>query len=186
MTGTDLLHSIAATLEAAGIPFMLTGSMAGAYHGAGRATMDIDLVIDPTRKQLDVLVERVLTAGLYISPEAAHEAFDRRSMFNVIDTSSGWKVDLILKKGRPFSEVEFERRVPVEYQGRLLSVATVEDVILAKLEWARLGGSARQLEDVAALLRIQGQVLDRAYLDRWVSDLGLGTQLSQAIAIKDN
>lgn len=142
-------------------------------------------MIDPTRKQLDGLVERVLTAGLYISPEAAHEAFDRRSMFNVIDASSGWKADLILKQGRPFSAVEFERRLPVEYQGRRLSVATVEDVILAKLEWASLGGSARQLEDVAALLRIQGQALDRTYLDRWVSDLGLGAHLRQAIALAD-
>ena len=48
---------MAAALEAAGVPFMLTGSMASAYHGAGRATMDIDLVIDPTRKQLEGLVE---------------------------------------------------------------------------------------------------------------------------------
>ncbi len=103
---------------------MLTGSMASAYHGAGRATMDIDLIIDPTRKQLDSLVESVLTAGMYVSASAAHEAFEHRSMFNVIDTTSGWKVDLILKKSRRFSEVEFERRVPVEYQGRQLCVAT--------------------------------------------------------------
>ncbi len=155
--------------------------MASAYHGAGRATMDIDLVIDPTRKQLEGLVERVLTAGLYVSAAAAREAFEHRSMFNVIDTSSGWKVDLILKKPRPFSELEFERRMPVEYEGRQLRVATVEDVIIAKLEWASLGGSARQIEDVAALLRVQGDAMDHAYLDRWVADLGLDVQRRQAM-----
>ena len=181
MTGTDLLHSIAATLEATGIPFMLTGSMASAYDGAGRATMDIDLIIDPTRKELDGLVKSVLTAGLYVSASAAHEAFEHRSMFNEIDRSSGWKVGLILKKPCLFSRVEFARRVPVEYQGRQLPVATVEDVIIAKLEWAKLGGSARQIEDVAALLRVQGDALDRSYLDRWVADLGLGVQFRQAM-----
>ena len=146
MTGIDLLHSISATLEAAGIPFMLTGSMASAYHGAGRATMDIDLVIDPTENQLKQLVE---------------------------------------KRARRFSQVEFERRVPVEYQGRQLPVATVEDVIIAKLEWARLGGSARQITDVAALLRVQGDAVDRAYLDRWVSELGLGAQFKQAMELAE-
>ena len=162
---------------------MLTGSMASAYHGAGRATMDIDLVIDPTRDQLDALVGSVVAAGLYVSPSAAYEAFQHRSMFNVVDTSSGWKVDLILRKPRPFSQEEFERRVPVEYQGRRLSVATVEDVILTKLEWAKLGGSARQIEDVAALLRVHADLLDRGYLDRWIAELDLGGQLRQAVAL---
>ncbi len=171
---------MAATLEATGIPFMLTGSMASAYHGAGRATMDIDLVIDPTEQQLRQLVDSVLTIGLYVSASAAAEAFTQRSMFNVIDTNSGWKVDLILKRARQFSQVEFERRIPVEYQGRHLRVATVEDVIIAKLEWAKLGGSARQIADVAALLQVQGDTLDRSYLDRWVAELGVGAQLVQA------
>lgn len=183
MTGTDLLRSISATLEAVGIPFMLTGSMAGAYHGAGRATMDIDLVIDPTEKQLKQLVESVLAAGLYVSASAADEAFAQRSMFNVIDTNSGWKVDLILKRARPFSQVEFERRVPVEYQGRRLRVATVEDVVIAKLEWARRGGSDRQIADAAALLRVQEGAMDRSYLDRWVSELGLGAEFLRAMKL---
>jgi len=32
----------------------------------------------------------------------------------VIDNETGWKVDLIVRKDRPFSEAEFERRVPVD------------------------------------------------------------------------
>ncbi|MDP3768887.1 MAG: hypothetical protein Q8S13_12800 [Dehalococcoidia bacterium] len=184
MKGADLLQSIAATLDAAGIPFMLTGSMASAYHGAGRATMDIDLVIDPTRTQLLAVVASVTEAGLYVSADAALEALDQRSMFNVVDTTTGWKVDLIIRKSRPFSQAEFERRVPIAYEGRRLCVATVEDVIVAKLEWARLGGSARQIEDVAALLKVHADELDRAYLDRWIAELGLAAQLQQALPLR--
>jgi hypothetical protein len=33
-------------------------------------------------------------------------------MFNVVDFATGWKVDLIIRKARPFSLKEFERRRP--------------------------------------------------------------------------
>ena len=46
-------------------------------------------------------------------------------------------------------------------------------MILSKLEWARLGASGRQIEDVRALLRIAGESVDRSYLERWVDQLGV-------------
>ena len=173
MSGTDLLRTVAGALDAARIPFMLTGSLAAAYHGAGRATLDVDLVIAPTADQLTALVESLVPAGLYLSAEAARDALTHESMFNVVDPASGWKADLIVRKSRPFSMAEFERRLPAELDGIRLWVATVEDLIIAKLEWAALGGSARQLEDVAALVRIAGGDLDGTYLDRWTAALGL-------------
>jgi hypothetical protein len=61
-----------------------------------------------------------------------------------------------------------------------LFVASPEDIIVAKLEWAKLGASHRQLEDVAAVLRVQGQALDMAYLQKWVSELGLSVEWERA------
>lgn len=87
-----------------------------------------------------------------------------------------------MRKSRPFSETEFRRRQPIDFLGIRLHVATVEDVIVSKLEWAKLGGSARQLEDVASLLRLQGEDLDREYITRWVSAMGLEAQWAVAIA----
>ena len=43
---------------------MLTGSVAVAFHGAGRATMDVDLVIDATRDQLRALVASLAALDL--------------------------------------------------------------------------------------------------------------------------
>jgi hypothetical protein len=37
--------TIARALNEAGIPFMLTGSLAAAYYGTPRATQDVDLII---------------------------------------------------------------------------------------------------------------------------------------------
>lgn len=180
MTGPAILQTVGRALDAAGIPFMLTGSFASAYHGAGRATMDVDFVIDPTFAQLRALIAGFPASTWYASIEAAFEAREQESQFNLIDLETGWKVDLIIRKSRPFSRVEFDRRAVIEFEGVRLAVATVEDVILTKLEWARLGGSARQLEDVAALLRIRAEDLDRPYLDRWIDELGIATQWEAA------
>jgi hypothetical protein len=47
------LLRLVAMLDAAGMPHMLTGSFASAFHGTPRATQDIDFVIDATRVALD-------------------------------------------------------------------------------------------------------------------------------------
>ena len=65
----------------------------------------------------------------YVSPEAAAEALRRRSMFNVIDTLSGMKVDLIVRKDRAFSTVEFQRRRPGPVLGSTAPVTSPEDTI---------------------------------------------------------
>lgn len=135
--------------------------------------MDVDLVIDPHPEALDAFVRRMERADFYVSLDAAREALADRSMFNVIDPASGWKADLIIRKLRAFAEEEFARREPSDLLGVPLHVARVEDLIIAKLEWATLGSSARQLEDVEALIAMSGTALDRAYLDRWIQALGL-------------
>lgn len=173
MTLDALLRVLAQSLSASGTPYMITGSVAAAYHGAARATMDVDAVIDPTPAQLTALVRALEHAGLNVSAEAAHEALTNRSMFSVIDAETGWKADLIVRKRRPFSDEEFARQLPTELLGQRVAVATLEDVTLSKLEWATMGGSARQLEDVRRLLAIGGDAVDLAYIARWIEPLGV-------------
>lgn len=45
------------------------------------------------------------------------------------DTSPAAEVDLIVRKARPFSREEFDRREVVDFRGLQLAVATIEDVI---------------------------------------------------------
>ncbi len=173
MTFADVIRRVVERLEQVGIPYMLTGSFASAFHGASRSTQDIDLVIAPAAQQLRALVGNLSAVDFYVDLDDAIEALRHESQFNLVDRSTGWKVDLIIRRSRPFSVIEFERRRPAEVEGVRLSIASVEDVILAKLEWAKLGQSQRQLEDVAGLLRIRWAELERDYLDRWVRELNL-------------
>ena len=108
---------ISRALSDAGIPAMLTGSIAAAYRGVGRATMDVDFVIDPTAESLELFVDRIEALGMYVSRDAARDALEVRALLNVIDAESGWKADLIVRKARPFSQEEFERREPARSLG---------------------------------------------------------------------
>ena len=172
-TQADLLAAIADRLEAAGIPHMVVGSVAGSFHGEPRTTADIDIVIDPSAQSLRDLVASLPPSDYYVDEDAAMEALQRRTSFNVIEHGTGWKVDLLLRKDRPFSRMEFERRVPADIFGKETPVATAEDTIIAKLEWAKAGESERQLRDVAGIIAVSGEGLDMAYLERWIGSLGL-------------
>lgn len=181
-----LLRRVSEELTGAGIPHMLTGSFAAAWYGAARATLDIDMVIDATPDQLGRFVARFPAEHFYMSLEAALEARSNESQFNLIDLDSGWKVDLIIRKARAFSRTEFERRIPFEYEGAALSVVSAEDLMIAKLEWAKMGGSRRQLEDVARLLELRAAQLDSDYLVRWVKALGLDGEWTEARRLRDH
>lgn len=180
MTIPDLFRRITANFDQAGIPYMLTGSFASAHYGSPRSTQDIDFVIAATPAQLRQLIERLDGDRYYADLGAALEAHQRKSLFNLVDLTTGWKIDLIFRKSRPFSQEEFRRRQRTSLEGVELYIATAEDVIIAKLEWARLSESQRQIEDVAAILRVQREALDRDYLEKWISELGLDQQWDAA------
>jgi hypothetical protein len=44
-----VLKLVADRLDTAGIPYMVTGSIAASHYGRPRMTRDIDLVVEPTR-----------------------------------------------------------------------------------------------------------------------------------------
>lgn len=174
------IKAVLRALEASDVAYMITGSFASTLHGAPRATQDIDVVIAPSSESLPTLLDQFPVASYYVSREIALEAFEREGLFNVIDLNTGWKIDFILRKSRPFSIEEFERRYRVELLGSTLYVATAEDVMLAKLEWTKLGESDRQIEDVAGILRSKRDELDLGYIESWVSRLGLSDEWRRA------
>jgi hypothetical protein len=170
----EALIRVARALEGESIPYMVAGSIASSYHGRPRATHDADLVIDPAPAQLTRLLGRLVEDGFSVDAERARDALRRRRQFNVIDVETGWKVDLIFRKERPFSREELRRRQVAQLGTDItVAMATPEDTILSKLEWARLaGGSERQLADARGVLEVNPG-LDRGYLERWASELGV-------------
>jgi hypothetical protein len=66
-----------------------------------------------------------------------------------------------------------------------LYIATPEDVVIEKLEWKKLGKSSRQIQDAAGILKVRDVELDLPYIEKWVTELGLGAQWSQARQLAD-
>lgn len=181
MTAEAFFSRIVLALEQAQIPYMVTGSFASSAHGVVRGTNDIDIVIAPTAAQLRALVAEFPDDRYYADQYDALDALQHESQFNIIDFATNWKVDLIIRKTRSFSRTEFERRRHHVINGLGVYIASPEDILIAKLEWAKMGESARQIEDAAGVIATQGANLDRSYVERWVRELQLDHQWQLAL-----
>jgi hypothetical protein len=177
-----LLRRVVEILDDCDIPYMLTGSLAAAYYATPRATKDIDLVVEADESRLNDLVGRLQEAGLYADPGAALEALEAHGQYNAIDPSAGWKVDLIVRRDRAFSRSEFARRERTTIFGIDVSLVSLEDVLIAKLEWSKMGDSELQRQDVIELLERTWDRLDLGYLERWVGDLDLKSAWDAVVA----
>ena len=124
MSVREVFRNVRAALEDADIRYMVTGSFASSVHGVPRATNDIDIVIEPTREQLAMLMSKFVEPDYDAHPEEALDALKRRSMFSVIDRRGIWKIDFIIRKDRPFSKKEFDRRRMIKIMDVMLYAAT--------------------------------------------------------------
>ena len=168
------MKKLAACLERTEIPYMITGSIASSLHGEPRSTHDIDVIVQIKKKDVTKLRSNFPGPRYYMDALDAEQAIDEGTMFNLIDSLEGDKVDFWLLTDEPFDRSRFVRRKAEEVFGTRLFVSSPEDTIIAKLRWARLsGGSEKQFGDALHVYEVQHQGLDFPYLEQWVTDLGL-------------
>jgi len=119
----------------------------------------------------------------------ASDAVARRGSFNVIHLATMFKIDLFVlgADGLSREELSRRRRYRVGDEQTEVFVASPEDIVLQKLRWYRKGHeiSDRQWRDVVEVLRTQGSLLDREYVDRWARELGVDDLLQEAVADAD-
>jgi hypothetical protein len=171
----QVLKVISERLEAAYIPFMLTGSFAMAYYGQPRMTRDIDLVVSLAVDDVPGIVA-ALSPDFYIDADDARSAVESQRMFNLMHFATGVKIDIIVRKSSEYRQVEFARRKDIEMSEVKTCIVSREDLILSKLVWAKDADSELQRRDVDSLL---DDSLDRKYLDQWAARLGVADILRQ-------
>ncbi len=173
----DSLSPVVSALRTLGIRHYVGGSVASSFHGATRATMDVDLVCELTEDDIPQLIE-MIGADFYVSEMAVREAVRRKACFNLIHLATSFKVDVFVSRGRPF-DLESMERAQMQRLGEKrfveLPIATAEDSIISKLEWYRLSNetSERQWNDVSRLRDLLGEDADRDYLDRSARSVGV-------------
>jgi hypothetical protein len=172
-------------LDELGVPYVIGGSMASIIHGMLRTTMDVDIVADLQPEQVAPFVTGLQDA-FYADEQMIQQAIQQRGSFNLIHLSTMFKVDIFIPKGRPFDQQQLNRRIaePVgPDSAEQIWVLSAEDVILAKLDWFRLGGevSERQWRDILGVLKTQQATLDIDYLQQWAQSLGVADLMEHAL-----
>lgn len=181
---TEVNLIVARTFEELGVPYFLGGSMASSVHGIYRATNDADFVADLQLPQVHPFI-RLLGPAFYAPEFVIRDAVERRRSFNLIHQNTMLKVDVFVMKRDGFSQAQMERRILVPAgapPADSIYFASPEDTVLAKLDWFRQTGeqSDRQWNDILGVLKVQGDLLDRAYLTSWADKLYLRDLLNRA------
>jgi hypothetical protein len=176
---------VTGALDAAGVRYLVGGSVASALYGEPRSTRDIDLVAAMLPQHVEPFVAALGTA-FYADAAAVQAAVVARRSFNVIHLDTMVKADIFVPKEDGFGRSQFARRTARQLSREdpaAIYVASPEDTVLAKLQWYRDGGgvSDRQWTDILGVLKVQGPTLNRAYLKQWALELGLTDLLRRAL-----
>ena len=176
---------VTAVLEKMDVPYAVGGSLSSSLHGVMRSTMDVDIVADLRYEHIQPFVD-ALSAVFYADDEMIRDAIEHHSSFNLIHYATAFKVDIFIPKKRAFDKMQLERRMAsiiTTDPERTIYVTTPEDVILAKLEWYRMGNeiSERQWRDVQEVLKMKSGELDQAYLRQWAIELNVSDLLERAL-----
>lgn len=192
MTASDLaaaVRPVAEALDALGVAYYLTGSVASSAHGVARTSVDADIVAALEPPHVAPLVAR-LEPVYYIPVTRLHWAVTARASCNLIHLATMFKIDLFVPRDRPFDHQAAERAqreaIDDTEDAPILPIASPEDTVLSKLEWFRRGGEAseRQWADVIGVLRIRRD-LDRVYLRRWADALLVADLMERAFTAAD-
>lgn len=161
-------------LERLEIPYMVVGGFAAILYGEPRLTLDVDIVVDMRGHHIKPFLAAFPIPDYYVSEEGIRDSLERCYPFNVIQPTTGVKVDLVPLPSDPFTRAAFERRQRLTYdaEGHAATFITPEDLILAKLAAFRETESDRHLRDARGVLVTQWGSLDLEAIRRGASGAG--------------
>jgi hypothetical protein len=176
---------VTAVFESLGVPYFIGGSLASTLYGMVRATQDSDIIAALHTEHIRPFV-LALQDEFFIDEGMIVNAAANKSSFNIIHRESMFKVDVFIPRDRAFSKKQFARarKEPLSTDPVIEAyVSTAEDILLAKLEWFRMGGetSERQWRDVLGVLKVQAGTLDLDYLRTTAIELKIEDLLERAL-----
>ncbi|MEE9294401.1 MAG: hypothetical protein V3W34_05475 [Phycisphaerae bacterium] len=176
----DVLNAAVKVLDAEGVPYAVTGSVASSILGEPLSSIDVDLVVRMTSKQAR-RVAGALPRRFYCTEEMLVEAAANAGMVNLIDQETRFKVDISVLAHTPFFDKVMTRRAPMKFgpDGPSFYVVSAEDIILMKLLWRKDSRSQKQWENALGVVRVRGAALDWKYMFQQAAQLGISEDLEK-------
>lgn len=151
------LRTLFATLDAAGIPFFLTGALARNALASARTSEDFDLVLDMRGRTPDD-VKRILTAAGHSPNGPEKNEFGERLVLTV----AGVETDLWLAPDTATHRAELDHAIEIDHVGRKVRVMAPEDFVVRKLvTYGRIRRRSADLDDAYQVLLLHWDAIDR-------------------------
>lgn len=173
------LRQIWQLLESLHVPAAVMGGMAMSAWQYARTTRDVDLLVAADASEMNSLLRQLEEAGFHPKNESRIVALGELKILQLLyeppDAFLDMHVDLLVADS-PYHLEAIKRRITVILPDTNLEIAvlTCEDLILHKL----LAGRLIDMADVAALIALNHETLDRQYLARWLDSLKIKDDFS--------
>jgi len=162
-----------AKLNAIGVRYMVSGSVAAMYYGEPRLTNDVDIVLFLESADLSAFIDAFPLKDFYCPPLEViqvESARDLRGHFNLIHHRSGFKADIYPVGRDPLHQWAAERTEEAEVEGVRVVFAPAEYVIVRKLQYFREGGAEKHLRDIRRMVCSLGDEWDQTALRNLVAE----------------
>ncbi len=173
VSSSDLLRHLVRTLEELDLPYAIGGSVAAMAYATYRSTIDIDVLVDLKLADVDRLKARFPEPDYYFDEVAIRKAVEERRQFNILHIPSGMKVDVFLPTGSfTRSQIARGESRPV-FDDIEARISPPEELIVSKLMYYEEGGSDKHVNDIAAMLAVSSDLIDRERVESLAKEAGV-------------
>lgn len=167
------------SLSQADVEYMIGGAIAVWAWGDPRTTRDVDVVINLPIEKMKAFSEELQKRDMLVPVDIILDAYlETRADLPVdaIHMYTGYKAEFfLLRPENEYGNEAFARRCLVDIGTPLgkVYVTAPEDLILNKLRYYRISQQPKHTRDITSILIALGDELDKAYLERWATRLGV-------------
>jgi hypothetical protein len=159
-------------LEAIGAVYAIWGGIAVIAYGEPRFTQDMDVLLSPEKFAVSLFVRRLKETHYHVDEIAVQRALSG-GFFNVIHLYYHIKTDFYVPVEPELRAMIAERtHLPFDEMRRAAYI-TPDSVVIAKLRAYADSQSTRHLDDIASIVRVQGNKLNQERIDITAARLGL-------------
>jgi hypothetical protein len=166
VNSVDTVVAVIDALNQLHADYMLVGSFSSNLYGIPRMTKDADFVLQVGQTPVAAITS-ILGAQFRLDPQVAFETITATTRYRIEHLPSRFTIEFFELSRDPHDQSRFSRRTTRTLAGRDVFVPTAEDVVITKLRWSKQGNRRKDFDDVEAVLSVQGNSLDLAYIRHW-------------------